>query len=400
MPPDRSLLDAVPGADPQHTDVQQLIEAESGHGTQGILRRWQASDSVRVVLTSDSTGVKISRDNGVTAPAQVIVDGTTAGGALTGTYPSPTVSPAGMDAIIPPGTIWAYAGAGFPAGWLPCNGAAVPRASFAKLFAVIGTTYNVGGEAGTDFRLPNLVGRVILGVSGAHPLSELGGAETGGAHTHTGSHSHGGGGLAFTLSGHTHPQGTHTHDAGSHSHDIGGHAHGLTDHVHQPGSHTHGLNSHRHDIGHEHLSPPTHPAVTSASATALNGRFTAGGANALPDAHTHPYDVPALGVTNSGVPSAAVVDTATPSANNSGGLSVAANTGTALAAGFANTGLPSAATGGVTAGAGSVGTPSSDTTGTSSGTTATDSSAPAAVYSAATANLMPFLSVAYIIRTG
>jgi hypothetical protein len=89
--PDRLLEDQSPWVVPESDDVQQLIEAEMGRGAQGIRRRWQASDSNLLVLTSDATGVKISRNNGTTAPAQVIVDGTPAGGDMSGTYPNPTV---------------------------------------------------------------------------------------------------------------------------------------------------------------------------------------------------------------------------------------------------------------------------------------------------------------------
>ena len=37
------------------------------------------------------------------------------------------------------------------------------RATYPALFAAIGTTYNTGGEAGTDFRLPDLRGEFVRG---------------------------------------------------------------------------------------------------------------------------------------------------------------------------------------------------------------------------------------------
>lgn len=41
-------------------------------------------------------------------------------------------------------------------GYLVCNGQVVSRSKYADLFDVISTDYNTGGEAGSDFRLPDL----------------------------------------------------------------------------------------------------------------------------------------------------------------------------------------------------------------------------------------------------
>jgi microcystin-dependent protein len=101
---------------------------------------------------------------------------------------------------IPAGSIWDFAGSSAPTGWLICDGSSQLRASFATLFAVIGTTY--GSVDGTHFSLPDLRGRVSLGVGsvGTHTQPTKALATTGGSdaalltHTHTGpSHSHGGG---------------------------------------------------------------------------------------------------------------------------------------------------------------------------------------------------------------
>lgn len=53
------------------------------------------------------------------------------------------------------GTVIPYAGTSFPTGYLPCNGAAISRETYASLFAVIGTTYG-DGDGSTTFNLPNL----------------------------------------------------------------------------------------------------------------------------------------------------------------------------------------------------------------------------------------------------
>ena len=49
-----------------------------------------------------------------------------------------------------------------PTGYLECNGAAISRATYADLFAVIGTNYGVG-DGSTTFNLPDLRGEFIRG---------------------------------------------------------------------------------------------------------------------------------------------------------------------------------------------------------------------------------------------
>lgn len=65
----------------------------------------------------------------------------------------------------PPGMVQAYAGSSAPTGWLLCAGSAVSRTTYAALFAVIGTTYGAG-DGSTTFNLPDLRGRVPVGVDG------------------------------------------------------------------------------------------------------------------------------------------------------------------------------------------------------------------------------------------
>lgn len=53
---------------------------------------------------------------------------------------------------------------GTPSGrWRLCNGAVLVRADFADLFTAIGTSFNTGGEAGTEFRIPDLRGVFLRG---------------------------------------------------------------------------------------------------------------------------------------------------------------------------------------------------------------------------------------------
>lgn len=101
------------------------------------------------------------------------------------------------------GVIAYYPVASIPTGWLRCDGSAYSRATYAKLFAKIGTTYG-SGDGSTTFNVPNLmddgngnpffircwdgstafntVQQAQVGVH-SHPLSGNVGNES--AHTHT-----------------------------------------------------------------------------------------------------------------------------------------------------------------------------------------------------------------------
>ena len=66
-----------------------------------------------------------------------------------------TFAPAGM--IIP------FGGTTAPSGYLACGGQLVSRATYASLFAAIGTAWNTGGENSAAFRLPDLRGAFLRG---------------------------------------------------------------------------------------------------------------------------------------------------------------------------------------------------------------------------------------------
>lgn len=74
----------------------------------------------------------------------------------------------------PAGIVMSFAGATAPEGWLLCDGSAVSRSSYSALFSAIGTTYGAG-DGSTTFNLPDLTGRVVIGVSGSHALGSTGG---------------------------------------------------------------------------------------------------------------------------------------------------------------------------------------------------------------------------------
>lgn len=55
----------------------------------------------------------------------------------------------------PVGTVKLWGAGAVPARYLELDGTTVAQADYPDLFALWGTTYNTGGETGTDFRLPN-----------------------------------------------------------------------------------------------------------------------------------------------------------------------------------------------------------------------------------------------------
>lgn len=85
------------------------------------------------------------------------------------------------NSICPIGTVTAFAGATIPSGWLLCDGGAISRTTYSALFNAISTTYGAGNGSST-FNLPNLSGKVAIGVSSNHNLADSGGEEN---HYHT-----------------------------------------------------------------------------------------------------------------------------------------------------------------------------------------------------------------------
>ena len=96
------------------------------------------------------------------------------------------VEPWFIDSTIPTGTIFDYAGTSIPTGWLNCDGSAVSRTTYAALFAALDTTWG-NGDGSTTFNLPDLRGRVTVGVgsvgTNSQPTVALG--AVGGEQNHT-----------------------------------------------------------------------------------------------------------------------------------------------------------------------------------------------------------------------
>jgi microcystin-dependent protein len=174
------------------------------------------------------------------------------------------------------GIVNMYAGAVAPAGWLLCDGTAISRTTYAALFAVIGTTYGAG-DGSTTFNVPNLKGRVGVGVDTAQTEFAARG-QTGGEKAHT---------LSITeMPSHTHVQNAHGHtitDPG-HNHTQNSHGHGITDlgHNHTQNAHSHTQDAHNHtqnSHGHTQSSHLHNPATLDGfqvyrGGAATRNRFT------------------------------------------------------------------------------------------------------------------------------
>lgn len=81
-------------------------------------------------------------------------------------------------------TMWTTSTA--PDGWLICDGSEYDSTDerYSKLYAVIGTTYNTGGETADHFRVPDIASRIPIGVGSGSGLSTYALADQGGSETH------------------------------------------------------------------------------------------------------------------------------------------------------------------------------------------------------------------------
>lgn len=209
--------------------------------------------------------------------------------------------------LVPPGSIFPYAGATAPTGWLLCDGAAYDQESYPDLFDAIGATYGDDGEG--TFRVPSLLGRFPLGLADSGVGDALG--ETGGqldhvhtqpSHTHTGpSHTHSNPGTSTTgnhqhSQGNTGSEGFHTHSGlgdgwvetseGTGSSPLaqsGGtsiswiHRHSLSGSVSLTGAHAHSNPNTNSNGNHSHSQGGTGAGGTGA--TGASGDEQTGGAN-------------------------------------------------------------------------------------------------------------------------
>lgn len=78
--------------------------------------------------------------------------------------------------LVQTGMVFPFGGDTAPSGYLVCDGAALSRAGFPALFAVIGTRF--GAPDASTFNLPDLRDRFPRGASTAAGIGATGGADT------------------------------------------------------------------------------------------------------------------------------------------------------------------------------------------------------------------------------
>lgn len=107
----------------------------------------------RVVLYTDNNLYKCIQANGASSTVVAPTDST---------YWSQIPTYADLVDPVPTGVVLPFGGSTVPEGFLLCNGAAISRTTYAKLFAAIGTLYGAGDGA-TTFNLPDMRDRFAEG---------------------------------------------------------------------------------------------------------------------------------------------------------------------------------------------------------------------------------------------
>lgn len=128
-----------------------LFPVESATDTKAtslqILKDWLSSFFVGKTGNEDINGVKNFINSPTVPTANVSSNDKTVANT------SFVTSKTGL--VLPIGAIVPFGGSTAPTGYLLCNGSAVSRTTYAKLFDAIGTTYG-SGDGSKTFNLPNL----------------------------------------------------------------------------------------------------------------------------------------------------------------------------------------------------------------------------------------------------
>jgi len=231
---------ATPTADSHATTKSYVDSVVSGGGGLGSFNTLTVSSNTALghngglvnVGTSNLTSARL-----VVEPANTISIDARQGKIINVSTPAAVLDAANkgyVDTWLPPGTIlmWGGSQASIPAGWLLCDGSAVSRTTYARLFAAIGTVHGVG-DGVTTFNLPNLRDRFIVGAGSSYAVGATGGATSHShtvdshahtiAHTHTMAHTHTFSGTTSTIYQFTGPVNLlASGGAGDHNHTFSG----------------------------------------------------------------------------------------------------------------------------------------------------------------------------------
>ena len=129
----------------------------------------------------------------------------------------------------PAGVVSAFVGASAPTGWLLCDGSQVSQATYAALYAVVGANA-FGTDSGGNFFLPDLQGRVAIGLGTNGDVNAVGDNE------------------GITLANVANRSPKHKHSISSLS-VAGGGAHTPTGTIGNAGAHSHTIDAIRENIG-------------------------------------------------------------------------------------------------------------------------------------------------------
>ena len=130
-------------------------QLKNADGTSLLPAMTFASDSTKGLYSSGSNVITM-----VIAASATLLFNTT-GITLQGTSTITDIAGNTIGAF-PIGSMVDYGGSSAPSLWQLCSGLAISRTTFAKLFAVIGTTFGIG-DGSTTFNLPDLRGRSPFG---------------------------------------------------------------------------------------------------------------------------------------------------------------------------------------------------------------------------------------------